>query len=61
MGAESDLKKPEKMACDATTVLRSPENLDSLNFHFMNSKNGEAVDIGNQNATLIFDIYCSNE
>ena len=61
MGAESDLKKPEKMACDATTFLRSPENLDSLNFHFMNSKNGEVVDIGNQNATLIFDIYCSNE
>lgn len=61
MGAEHDLKKPEKMACDATTFLRSPENLDSLNFSFMNSRNGEAVDIGNQNATLIFDIYCSNE
>jgi len=61
MGSESDLKKPEKMACDATTFLRSPENIDSLNFHFMNSKTGEIVDIGNQNATLIFDIYCSNE
>ena len=61
MGSESDLKKPEKMACDATTFLRSPENIDSLNFHFMNSKTGEMVDIGNQNATLIFDIYCSNE
>lgn len=61
MGAESDLNKPEKMACDATTFLRSPENIDSLNFHFMNSKTGEMVDIGNQNATLIFDIYCSNE
>ena len=61
MGAESDLKKPEKMACDATTFLRSPENIDSLTFHFMNSKTGEMVDMGNQNATLIFDIYCSNE
>ena len=61
MGSESDLKKPEKLACDATTFLRSPENIDSLNFHFMNSKNGQMVDIGNQNATLIFDIYCSNE
>ena len=61
MGAENDLKKPEKMVCDATTFLRSPENIDSLNFHFMNSKTGEMVDIGNQNATLIFDIYCSNE
>tara|TARA_Y100000389_G_C17389996_1_gene479313 strand:+ start:52 stop:1197 length:1146 start_codon:yes stop_codon:yes gene_type:complete len=61
MGAESDLLKPEKMACDATTFLRSPENIDSLNFNFMNSKTGEVVDIGNQNATLVFDIYCSNE
>ena len=61
MGADNDLKKPEKMACDATTYLRSPENLDSLTFHFMNSRTGEVVDIGNQNATLIFDIYCSNE
>lgn len=61
MGAENDLKKPEKMVCDTTAFLRSPDNLDSLIFHFINSRTGEMVDIGNQNATLIFDIYCSNE
>ncbi len=61
MGAEHDQKKPEKMVCDNTTFLRSPDNLESLTFHFMNSKTGEKTDIGNQNATLIFDIYCSNE
>ena len=61
MGSEFDLKKPEKMVCDNVAYMRSPDSLSTLNFHFISSKTGKNVDIGNQNATLVFDIYCSNE
>jgi hypothetical protein len=61
MGTETDQKKTDKMVCDSTAYMRSPDNLEALNFHFISSKTGEKLDIGNQNATLVFDIYCANE
>jgi hypothetical protein len=61
MGGESDFEKPEKMLCENTVFFKSPDNIDKLKFHFINSKTGEKVDIGNQNATLVFDVYSSNE
>lgn len=61
MRPESDLKKTEGMACEHTVFLRTPENLDQLDFHFMSSKTGKKLDIENQGATLVFDLYCSNE
>lgn len=61
MASEYDLNKEEKIACESTTYLNSPQNLDRFDFSFMNSRNGQQIEIGNQNATLIFDLYCSNE
>jgi hypothetical protein len=61
MGTETDQKKTDKMVCDNTTYMRSPGNLEALDFHFISSNTGEKIDIGNQNATLVFDIYCANE
>lgn len=61
MGTDTDHKKTDKMVCESTTYMRSPDNLESLDFHFISSKTGEKIDIGNLNATLVFDIYCANE
>ena len=61
MGSDSDQKKVDKMACETTTFFRSPENLDRIDFSFISSKTGKHIDIGKQNATLILDLYSSNE
>lgn len=59
--AEPDLKKPEKMVCENTVWLRNTENIEKIDFHFINSRSGKKIDIGKQNATLLLDIFCENE
>ena len=61
MTAENDQKKPDKLACETTTFFSSPTSLDKIDFSFISSKSGKKIDIGNQNATLIMEIYASNE
>ena len=56
-----DLKKHQTMSCESTTYLRNTQNIDRLDFSFISSKTGKSVNIGSQNATLIFDVSCSNE
>lgn len=61
LGNDMDHKKTLGAVCEQTTWFRNPDSLSRLQFSFMSARTGKIVDVGNQNATLLIDIYAENE
>ena len=54
-------KKTDSENYSVMTHFKSPQNISKLEFSFISANSGLPVQLGNQNATLVFDLFCANE